>query len=318
MGGHSMSLSKIKLLVKDRIIYKWNKRYPRKCLPNICCLYFHASKVMSQKVFNIHASISSKTESCETAEWLYRNAIAYVMSVASTHFLPFVKPSKWHCLKKELNTNSHELWDLMEDCYNNIFQTSNSPVSEKVSMIPVLPNLITSTDEVTIFSTANIIQVQEKKFLVARLTSVKNEHVNSGQLNNYTTEMSGDVHCRGVHVVINTTFTASGLVTPIFVVVYGLTPDKMPGQDIITIHIPGLTVGSDTHIYLDKEGYISFVRGNYDLNDGEHGDGSNNVNTTEDENVSNNDKGTPSKESRIAKIYRETVYHPFIADICQT
>ena len=139
--------------------------------------------------------------------------------------------------------------------------------------------------------------------MVACPTKVKNGTVDSGKINNYTTNASGDAHSQGVCLVLNSTFTAGGLATPIFVVCYGLTLNEMPYNDMVTLPIPGLTVGSDRNIYSSKEGYITFVRGNY----GNHDDDNEEDITDDNEYVP-----TYSKEAKIAKLYRDTVYHPFI------
>lgn len=61
---------------------------------------------------------------------------------------------------------------------------------------------------------------------------------------------TGDAHCQGVHIVINCTFTAGGLFSLLFVVVHGLGKEEiMSEDDMVTIKVPGLTVGSDQDIY---------------------------------------------------------------------
>ena len=176
-----------------------------------------------------------------------------------THFLPFVEPTIYHRKKSEICDNGIELWSNVERLYSRIF---NSP--KPVPVTPVLPHLITSTDETTIFCTPTKIFDKERVYVVARPTKVKNEALDSGKVNNYSTDAIGDAHCRGVRLVLNTTFTAGGLAAPIFVVCYGLTYNEMPYNDIVTLPIPGLIVGSDRNIYSNKEGFITFVRGNYE------------------------------------------------------
>lgn len=63
--------------------------------------------------------------------------------------------------------------------------------------IPVLPNLIISTDETTIFCTLSKNYDEGRVYLVhvTYPTPVKNEHVDSGKCNNYFTEDSGDALC---------------------------------------------------------------------------------------------------------------------------
>ena len=129
--------------------------------------------------------------------------------------------------------------------------------------------------------------------------------------------MTGDVHCRGVRIVVNNTFTAGGLSAPLFVVVYGMTVDEMPGDDIITIEVPGLTVGSDLDVYSSGVGYLTFVRGNYE---GVHTSNGNTDGDTDGMDVDRDTDGEDeetikSKESRIAELYRHTLYHPFIRHV---
>ena len=89
----------------------------------------------------------------------------------------------------------------------------------------------------------------------------------------------------------------------------------MPGDQIVTIAVPGLTVGSYQDVYSAGIGYVTFVRGS-DENDNNDMNADNNVN---DENVIDTTPIDPqSKESRIAQLYREKIYHPFIQHIRRT
>ena len=202
----------------------------------------------------------------------------------------------------------------------NLLEPYHSATGGRVNVVPILPNLITSTDETTIFVTPSKIFDKEKVYLVSRPKVIKNEMLDSGKCNDYSTNDIGDAHCRGLRVVLNTTFTAGGLAAPIFVIIYGLTLDEMPKNAIVMVPIPGYTVGGDRHIYSKKEGYIVFVRGKFDVgkeNDNSINDCDNNeVELTSDdiEDTTNQDISV-SKESRVADLYRTYVYHPFIKDV---
>ena len=63
-------------------------------------------------------------------------------------------------LKKDLSKDAVELWNLAEFCFNNM--VGNSNIQE--TLLPVLPNLVTTTDEVTIFATDEKIHPKEKQF----------------------------------------------------------------------------------------------------------------------------------------------------------
>ena len=81
--------------------------------------------------------------------------------------------------------------------YTCIFSQNGNPSnqnsqSKQVSVIPVLPNLVTSTDEMTIFCTPNKIYDKERVYIIAPLTKVKNESIDNGKINNYSTNEAGD------------------------------------------------------------------------------------------------------------------------------
>ena len=102
MGGFSIPLSEIKTLVEERILFEWRQGSKRKRLPYVSrtTLQKYASRVMTQKVFNILNSITRKTESRHAAKFSIRSTICYAMAVAVLHFLPIVKPYEYHRKKR--------------------------------------------------------------------------------------------------------------------------------------------------------------------------------------------------------------------------
>ena len=312
-GGYAMSFSEIKEHVTNKIKYEWTVKKKLHLLPTIPenTLNLYASVVKAQGVFNVHNSISNKTESRVCAEWSLRSTISYTMAVIVTHFIPDVTPSPFHPIRKELPREGQELLSLVEETYNDMIGQPH----KKVKMIPVLPNLVTSTDEVTLFATPNIVHGKESFYVTAKPSYVKNEYSDSGSRNHYKKDITGDSHCRGVRIVINSTFTAGGLAAPLFVVVYGLTGEELPGHEMVTIDVPGLTVGADQDVYSNGVGYVTFVRGKHhqeNLQDNME----NNINQSDahEESVDN----VQSKEARIAYLYRTKVYYPFITHIRKT
>ena len=103
-GGIAMPISKIKTLVKQRIHSEWKKlnKSNNKTSPSVSMnvLHSYATRIISQNVFNVHATISTKTETRSTAEWSYRSVISFAMCVAVTHFSPEVSASPFHRRKK--------------------------------------------------------------------------------------------------------------------------------------------------------------------------------------------------------------------------
>ena len=141
-----------------------------------------------------------------------------------------------------------------------------------------------TTDEVTLFATSTLINNKESLYIVAKPQEVKNEMVSNGTRNNYKKKPSSDLHCRGVRIVINSTFTAGGLSAPIFVTVFGLSNDDMPCvEDILTVKVPGLAIGSHKDVYSNGVGFLNFVRGSGAYK-----------NTMESESCANNNSPVPT------------------------
>ena len=121
---------------------------------------------------------------------------------------------------------------------------------------------------------------------------------------------------RGLRISVNSTITAGGRTAPIFAVIYGLSAKEMPADEIVVCKIKSLVVASNMNGNT-QNGFLVFVRGSQDVVQ---------VTTTSDDlpdeevNQQNDDISldeipTNSKDSKIAKIYREEVYYPFIQDI---
>ena len=318
-GGVAYSISEIRREIVNEIRKVYKKRHLLHQLPATIpesTLNAYVSKIKSQNIFNVFSTISNKTESRSVAEWSMRSTLCYTMVVAATHFFPNVDRTFFHPKKKDLNLHAIEMWNAVEESYNKMLGFNDV----KINMMPVLPNLLTTTDKVTIFATTTMVNNEESLYIVAKPTEVKNEVSSSSSRNHYKHKASGDAHCRGVRIVINSTFTAGGLSAPIFVSVFGLSQEEMPSSDIVTIPVPGLTVGSHQDIYSSGVGYLTFVKGSgaYKGHDSEESNGN-------DSRVNDNDdveririQPTISKESKIAQLYREMVFYPFIDHIRKT
>ena len=173
-----------------------------------------------------------------------------------------------------------------------------------------------------IFATPSSINNKDSFYIVTKPDKVKNEFISSNCRNHYKSSPTGDAHCRGVRIVLNSTFTAGGLTAPLFVSIYGLSKEEMPNDDCIAIPVPGLTVGFMQDICSSGEGFISFVRGNNELNERSVSkDNRDDTNSLQQDSEANT--GLPierlSKEALQTEKYRRLVYHPFICkirDIC--
>ena len=305
-GGEAISSNELKDKIQNYIFSVYSKKGKLFLLPYTISeriLNSLVSTIKSQCVFDIYSSVGNKTEARIVAEWSLRSTLAYTMVVACNHFLPNVATTYDHPRKKGLSNDAVMLWDIAEGCYNKLL--GNKTNMEKLH--PVLPNLITTTDEVTIFATASEVHSDDAFYLLSKPEELKNENVDSGKRNHYKKVRTGNSHCRGVRIVVNATFTAGGISAPIFVSVYGLTREEIPNNDIITIEVPGLVAGSNQNLYSGGSGYVLFICGSEELE----------TNDTE-ANISDPSYTTTqhmSKESQVANIYRQKVYYPFIRKI---
>ena len=134
-------------------------QFPEKTL-NSC-----VGMIKAQCIFNLYDNVSNKTESRAVAEWSVRSTLAYATAVACTHFIPNASSTYYHPKKKDLNKDAVELWNLAEVCFNKMIG-NNSNIE---SLVPVLPNLVTTTDEVTIFATDGKIHSKEAFSLLQNL-----------------------------------------------------------------------------------------------------------------------------------------------------
>ena len=346
-GGKVMDKSSVAASVEKHIKTTWSDnndaRYENDTIPR-STMRRYMQRIMSHPSFNIQKSVSNKTESRSVAEWSVRSTISYLCVVLATHFIR-AEPTKFHPKKNQLDLEVAEIWTLIEELNNKVLDinTINSHVEKS---IPVLPNLITSTDETTLFITSQLIKNAEVWYLCAKPKEGCNP-MDSGRRDNYTTNLSGDAHCRGLRITMNNTFTAGGRCAPAFVCVYGLSAEEMPGDDIVVVPIEGLVASSNLNGSMQK-GFMVFIRGKYDPKDegvntkeNDHETNSNDMDTEEDSHAAGNDTHpvdpshtlpndtrpsvdpspnseddrSASKEARVAKLYRDLVYYPFIKDI---
>ena len=171
----------------------------------------------------------------------------------------------------------------------------------------VLPHLITSTDECSLFITTQIINKKIAWHFSVRPRKGYIPTEDSGKRNVFSNHLSGDAHMRGIRISVNNTFTAGGRSAPIFACVYGLTMAEMPRDEIVVCEIPGLVPASNQN-GSTQNGFIVFIRGS---------DPTNEAIFEED---SDSDKEMMqetyySKDAKVAKLYRELVFYPLIEEI---
>ena len=303
-GGRAMSKDDLKNELSVSIISEREKatgnKYTHDVVPETT-LRRYVNEVITEIDFNIFGSVSNKTESRSVAEFSIRSTISFLLVLLTSHFIRAV-PTKFHKPKKEMEKN--ETWQLVHKLNSKILGVTDS-LSVLDQFIHVLPHLITSTDECSLFITTQIINNKLAWYFSTRPKVENSPTEDSNKRDLFTNTLSGDAHMRGVRISLNNTFTAGGRSAPIFACIYGLSMAEMPMDEIVVCEIEGLVPASNQNG--SKEiGFIVFIRGSDPTNEPI-------IKDTGD--VSIDPETYYSKDAKVAKIYREKVYYPLIKDI---
>ena len=312
-GGCASSRPELELDIKDEI----NKEISEK--PGIQLKKHHipqasmsrtVNRVMALQSFNVMDNVSNKTESRTAAEFSVRSTIAYMMVVLSTHFIN-APPSEFHCRHKDIKKDP--VYILLAKLNSEAlgYKLSEDQLTE---LTYVLPNLITSTDECSLFITNQVINNKVSWYFMIR-PNVESQPANdSNRRDCFTTKLAGDSHLRGLRITLNNTFTAGGRCAPIFACVFGLKAEEMPHDEIVVCRVKGLVSGSCVTGSM-QEGFILFIRGKYETPEQREHEQNTSQSIEDATDITEYNNQLLSKESRVAKIYREQVYYPFIRDI---
>ena len=302
-NGKSTAQSQVRELIinqmRDQWVARGNAAYTFKEPGRESYRRWEAS-IMSHPKLNVFKKVNTKTKTRHTAEWSIRSTICYTMAVAVAHWIIGPSIPRLHKKDEEMSAGARMLKMLV------------MLMNGGANMIHALAGLVTSTDETTLFVFEGTIPGKESFYLVAK-PDADSAKPDSSQRSTYNEIPQDDSHKRGLRVRLNTTYADSGEIAPIFAIVYGLSINEMPGvEDIYTLEIPGLAIGADQNPMCQVAGYVVFVRGHEKVyhkdNDTEEGEDLPAVNE-------NDEPRPPSKETRVARIYREKVYYPFINQI---
>ena len=275
----------------------------------------YINKIQAIPELNVMKSVSNKTESQAAAEFSIRSTICYLLVVLTTHFVR-AKPTKYH--RQPIDMMSNPVYSLIHK-----LNTETLGINESLNgkddyvvdpLIPVLPRLITSTDECTIFVSNKVISNKDDWYITSRPTLNNLPTIDSSKRDIFSTELSGDKHHRGVRMTLNNTFSAGGRCAPVFACIYGLTTEEMPGNDIVVMPIKGLVAASEQN-GSEEVGFVVFIRGKFQTHEEVEAENQRNNNLPDDDTNILQPPKNMSKEARVAKLYRELVYYPFIRDI---
>ena len=304
-GGAAISKKELKTtlckhIIKDREATT-KETYKHDTVPETT-LRRYVNDIVSQFDFNIFNNVSNKSESRAVSEYSVRSTISYCLAVLTTHFVRG-KPTPFHKPIKDLEKIS--IYQLVEEL-NKKSLGINDTTYDIEQLIHVLPHLVLSTDECSLFITTQVINKKEVWHFSTRPKIGKTPSVDSNKRDIFSTKLSGDAHMRGLRISLNNTFTAGGRSAPVFACVYGLTMTEMPKDEIVIIEIEGLVAASNQNGSQEK-GFIVFVRGATQTVDS--------IDNSNNQDDDFNDLQQFSKDAKIAKLYREKVFYPFVEDI---
>ena len=143
-----------------------------------------------------------------------------MLVVLTTHFVR-AKPTKYGQQVKDLLKNP--VYCLVQKLNDEVLGINESLDNDNVTienLIPVLSNLVTSTDECTILVTNKVINNKQDWYITTRPKVSHTPYHDYNTRDIYTTELVGDKHLCGVQMTLNNTFSAGGRCAPIFACIY--------------------------------------------------------------------------------------------------
>ena len=298
--GNTISQSDLKDVIRRLMVREWVARgYAAHSFQEPCNETFrnYEAQLKSHPAFNKFISVRYKKKNRDVAEWSQRAIVTYCLVVLSEHWKLIISPdpkySKYQIRDSDMSAGALLGKKLVEEKNGH-------------KMFHVLPGLATSTDDNSSFCFSGDSPGKESFYLVAR--EKYDGKPDSSKRCVYHTSTTNDLHKAGCRVSLTHTHSTKNHVATIFATITGLSAAEMPGpNDIETIAIEGLSPGSDSNPEITTLGYINCVRGK-SRND----DDCNDIDGDEQESDLHNGL---SKDARIAKLYRELVYRPFIASI---
>ena len=146
------------------------------------------NRVMGLHKFNIMNTVSNKTQSRSAAEFSIRSAIAYMMVVLSSHFIN-APPSPYH--SKHDDITKTPVYKLISKLNKEVLG-ANLIEKDILALTYILPNLITSTDECTLFISSQQINNKISWYFCVRPSLSNSPSKDSNRRDCFTTDLTGD------------------------------------------------------------------------------------------------------------------------------
>ena len=191
--------------------------------------------------------VQQKTTQRFAAENSVLSTVAYLFTIATTHLI-ISSDDPSHSYQQSTGTMTKGARELLK-----LVSLANDGAPIK----PVLPALITSTDDTTVFVFKGSSKEPEGWYLV------ENERDGKDQ-SNFSNDDGGTDNKNGLRVRLTFTMNGVGMMAAPFVTVTGLTERELPRETcpsgVFIISIPGLCAGGNSDIRNISPGFVCFVR----------------------------------------------------------
>ena len=192
---------------------------------------------------SISCSAITKTNNRFTAENSLISAMAFIMVVATTHFI--IVPKESESIREDMKNASDGvkiMMKLLSSSYN------------KLPLFPLKPQYILSSDDTVMY----IYEGKGKESDEFHLVSSK-AITQAGTRARYKCEDTNTM--QGMRCKLNFTYSAIDCCAPIFVSVCGLTEREMPCEPCINVSVKGLcSRGRVVSAGNRQKGYVMFMR----------------------------------------------------------
>ena len=231
-----------------------------------------------------------------------RSSIAYSVAVATTHWFRGTPIADLHADCDKLGEDAKICYDIVKQLHDN------------KDIIHVLPGLLTSSDDTTIFVTTKRIDNDQHWFLTLKpkCEDEKYDKQDEATRASFTTTPISDMAFRGFRITMTKTINADGKVAPGFVILSGLNRDSMPLNSTRDIEYTEIeTLKSEEY---DCPGYMVFVRKEDKTGEQQQSVSGEQGNSNDDDEMGNLNLSLPLQQ-QLSELYRKKVYRPWIRAI---
>ena len=206
--------------------------------------------IANSEEFAVSNGGSEKTLTRAQAECSLQSTMAFILTVANTSFIIGKPPKNHPCRAKKGTFGAQLFYEMVCKAYKT------------QDVYPILPSMLKSTDDTTIFAHKGKVDKIEKSGAKKGIVSVD---LNRRFQNLYNTD-TGNKKVNGMRFRLTTTINAAGQLSRIYVTIKGLSEKELPIKEnddgVLVKKVPGFALSRVFDPSSQVEGYIVFIRSN--------------------------------------------------------